>query len=129
MSSKDRSPRLESSQYPSLLVFPYSLFLFLPFFLYFLSGGRTVLAIIHQPRYEIFEQTLDIVILLSRGRIVFSGTPEEANSYFSSLGHVPPETCNPAEFFLEVISVDKSTVEELASNWELSKQQEPEIGT
>ncbi len=78
-------------------------------------SGRTVVTIIHQPRYEIFE-LLDRIFLLSRGSIVFEGVPRQAIQHFQSLGFTPPEYGNPAEFLLDTLSRE-STVDDLISAW------------
>ncbi|KAM3572725.1 hypothetical protein VYU27_005304 [Nannochloropsis oceanica] len=89
-------------------------------------SGRTVVAAIHQPRSSIFD-LLDMLVLVSEGRIVYSGKAREAVAYFSSQGLTcPPQFC-PSDFFLDVISMDyrsptlekatRSRIEHLDRTW------------
>lgn len=49
------------------------------------SRGTTVLCSLHQPRPQVV-RLLDKIILLSRGRVAFSGAPSEAEAFFASAG-------------------------------------------
>ena len=53
----------------------------------------------------------DDLILLSEGRMLYSGPADQALSYFGQLGHQCPQHYNPAEFLADIISVDASTPE------------------
>ena len=72
--------------------------------------GHTVISSIHQPRSSIFAM-FDDLILLSEGRMLYSGPADQALSYFEQLGHRCPQHYNPAEFLADIISVDASTPE------------------
>ena len=50
---------------------------------------------------EIYAQFSKLMIL-ARGRTVYSGGAEEAVPYFSGLGYELPAFTNPADFFLHV---------------------------
>ena len=65
---------------------------------------------IHQPRSSIFAM-FDDLILLSEGRMLYSGPADQALPYFEQLGHHCPQHYNPAEFLADIISVDASTPE------------------
>jgi len=66
---------------------------FVPIFIsvqqFLCSRGRTVVVSIHQPRYDVFA-LLDDVILLARGRLVWSGNSADMLKHFSALGHPCP---------------------------------------
>jgi len=62
---------------------------------------------IHQPRYDVFA-LLDDVILLSRGRLVWSGSSEAMLKHFATMGHPCPPLTNPADFILDISSIDVS---------------------
>jgi ABC-type multidrug transport system ATPase subunit len=66
--------------------------------------GLTVVTVIHQPRYEIFTQFDDVLLLGKGGRTVYLGPTNCALGYFEDLGFECPEHANPADFFLDVIS-------------------------
>lgn len=68
--------------------------------------GRTVLVSIHQPRSSIFSLFTGIY-LLSQGSPVYAGSPEQAIDYFSNLGHQLPPKFNPADFMIDLVSVDQ----------------------
>jgi energy-coupling factor transporter ATP-binding protein EcfA2/ABC-type multidrug transport system permease subunit len=69
------------------------------------SNGRTIVCTIHQPRSSIFN-LFDKLLLLSEGRTVFFGDAQDAVPYFQSLQYPTPDGYNPADFFLDLISVD-----------------------
>jgi hypothetical protein len=61
---------------------------------------------LHQPRSSIWRM-LDFVILMAPGgRICYSGSTHDALPYFSLLGYNCPEETNPAEFLLDLVSID-----------------------
>ena len=68
---------------------------------------RTVLLTIHQPRYDIFAE-LDDVVLLSRGDLVWSGPVADMLRHFDRMGHPCPSLVNPADFILDLSSIDVS---------------------
>lgn len=72
------------------------------------KSRRTVVMSIHQPRYDVFA-LIDDVILLSRGRQVWSGPSGAMLRHFESLNHPCPVLTNPADFILDISSVDVST--------------------
>ncbi|KAJ3061204.1 hypothetical protein HDU98_002869, partial [Podochytrium sp. JEL0797] len=70
------------------------------------AEGRTVICTVHQPRSDIFP-LLDRVLLLARGgRVVYQGPGSAVVPYFSGLGHELPFLTNPADFALDLASVD-----------------------
>ena len=70
--------------------------------------GRSVILSIHQPRSDVFA-LLDDVVLLSRGRLVWSGPSDKMLEHFLSRGLECPSLTNPAEFILDISSVDVSS--------------------
>jgi ABC-type multidrug transport system ATPase subunit len=69
-------------------------------------SGLTVAAVIHQPRYEIFEMFDDVLILGKGGQTVFQGAVDECVPYFQSLGYEAPAHGNPADFVMDAVSGD-----------------------
>lgn len=62
---------------------------------------------LHQPRSSIFNDYLDDVLLLAPGgRLCYAGTTAGALAYFAGLGHPVPPATNPAEFLVDLVSVD-----------------------
>jgi ABC-type multidrug transport system ATPase subunit len=69
--------------------------------------GLTVVTVIHQPRYSIFSQFDQVLLLGVGGRTVFSGPAANALPYFTSLGFRIDLTDNPADYFMDVISGER----------------------
>lgn len=65
---------------------------------------------VHQPRSEIWQQ-FDNVILLTKGKPAYAGTANECLDYFQGLGHEMPPFTNPAEYLIDVVSVDNRSEE------------------
>lgn len=89
--------------------------------------GHLVISVIHQPRSSIFAM-FDILMILSEGKVIYYGPAEAALHYFHSMGHICPSHFNPADFFLDTVSLDtrtveaekatKSTIKVFAEHWE-----------
>ncbi|XP_035176058.1 ATP-binding cassette sub-family G member 8 [Oxyura jamaicensis] len=73
-------------------------------------GNRLVLLSLHQPRSDIF-QLFDLVLLMSSGVTVYSGTAKDMVQYFTELGYPCPRYSNPADFYVDLTSIDKQTAE------------------
>jgi ABC-type multidrug transport system ATPase subunit len=71
---------------------------------------KLVICSIHMPRETILN-LFDNIILMSQGTIVWFGPADAAVTHFASLGFQCPPNTNPADFFLDIISVDKRTPE------------------
>ncbi|KAJ3203451.1 ATP-binding cassette sub- G member 2 [Dinochytrium kinnereticum] len=77
-----------------------------------ISSGRIVIATIHQPSFQLLS-LFHTVILLSGGSVVYMGSPLTAVDYFSSLGYpLTDPTQNPADFFMDILTIDSSKSEE-----------------
>ena len=63
--------------------------------------GKLVLASLHQPRQLVYE-TLDQLLLLRKGELIYGGLRRHAVPYFEQLGFPLPPNGNPADFFIEV---------------------------
>uniref|UniRef100_A0A672JSU7 ATP-binding cassette sub-family G member 8 n=1 Tax=Salarias fasciatus TaxID=181472 RepID=A0A672JSU7_SALFA len=73
-------------------------------------GNRLVLLSVHQPRSDIF-QLFDLVVLLSSGSAVYCGPARDMVQYFTALGHPCPRYCNPSDFYVDLISIDRRSPE------------------
>ena len=65
--------------------------------------GRTIIMVIHQPRYSIFASMDNVIFLGPGGRCVYSGSPLDANDYFEMLGFYAAPNINLADYFMDVI--------------------------
>ncbi|KAH3671245.1 hypothetical protein OGAPHI_000468 [Ogataea philodendri] len=90
--------------------------------------NKTIILSIHQPRADIF-RLFDQVFILSKGRMCYGDTYSRMFDHFASLGYPIPETVNPADFLIDLTSVDTRSpkqeeeslqrVTKIAHNWEL----------
>ena len=71
------------------------------------SEGLITIYTIHQPSTSIYN-TFDRIMLLTDGRIAYSGTRENVLPYFSSINLPVPSQTNPAEFMLDLVNKDFS---------------------
>ncbi|KAF2069007.1 hypothetical protein CYY_009676 [Polysphondylium violaceum] len=81
--------------------------------------GVTVVCSIHQPRPEIWS-LFNKVMLVLKGKLVFSGTDAQLNSYFEDLGYPCPHNTNPADFYLDsaVELADSPRYDEVCEKWQ-----------
>ncbi|XP_074844497.1 ATP-binding cassette sub-family G member 8 [Carettochelys insculpta] len=73
-------------------------------------GNRLVLLSIHQPRSDIF-QLFDLVLLMTSGTTIYSGTAHDMVQYFTEIGYPCPKYSNPADFYVDLSSIDKRSKE------------------
>lgn len=72
--------------------------------------GNTVIASIHQPRSSIVKM-FDDVTLISEGKVIYTGEAQTMSTYFKKLGYPCPNNVNPAEFYIDLVSIDYSSEE------------------
>ncbi|XP_062824837.1 ATP-binding cassette sub-family G member 8 [Anolis carolinensis] len=73
-------------------------------------GNRLVLMSVHQPRSDIF-QLFDLVLLMTSGITVYSGAAQDMVQYFTRMGYPCPTYSNPADFYVDLTSIDRHTEE------------------
>jgi len=66
--------------------------------------GVNVIAVLHQPSYEIYKKFDDVMLLCPGGMTVYHGPSVDALAYFQGLGFKLPSLMNPADFFMDVIA-------------------------
>jgi ABC-type multidrug transport system ATPase subunit len=66
--------------------------------------GTTVVTVIHQPRYSIFEMFDNVLLLGKGGQVAFQGKPKLVVPYFQDLGFKLPFGENPADWMLDITS-------------------------
>ncbi|KAJ1568493.1 ATP-binding cassette sub- G member 2 [Cladochytrium tenue] len=74
-------------------------------------SGRIVVATIHQPSWALLS-LFDKVVFLAAGGVAYFGPPRAAARHFARLGHKVPANQNPADFFMDLLTVDHSKTEE-----------------
>eukprot|EP00457_Paulinella_chromatophora_P003788 gb/GEZN01003796.1/.p1 GENE.gb/GEZN01003796.1/~~gb/GEZN01003796.1/.p1 ORF type:complete len:650 (-),score=75.04 gb/GEZN01003796.1/:106-2055(-) len=72
--------------------------------------GATVIVTLHQPRVSIYQE-IDHLLLLSPGGVpVFSGPTAELAPYLTKLNYPVPQHSNPADFALDLISMQEGDI-------------------
>ncbi|KAK5253361.1 hypothetical protein LTR40_011136, partial [Exophiala xenobiotica] len=66
--------------------------------------GRTIIFSIHQPRSDMFKQFGGVLLLAKGGDVVYAGKVVDMLPHFAQLGHSCPESANPADFALDLVS-------------------------
>jgi ABC-type multidrug transport system ATPase subunit len=77
--------------------------------------GNTVVAVLHQPRIEIFSK-LDDILLVSAGKISYCGPAPNCQGYFESLGYTFPPFANPADVLMDILSANEK-IDTLGGQW------------
>lgn len=89
--------------------------------------GRTLILTIHQSRSDTFKHFGSVLLLARGGFPVYAGKGSDMISHFNNLGHPCPTTTNPADFALDLITIDlqqsrreeatRSRVRDLINSW------------
>lgn len=89
--------------------------------------GRTLILTIHQSRSDLFKHFGNVLLLARGGSPVYAGRGSDMLPYFADLGFPCPTTTNPADFALDLITIDlqqasreeatRSKVRKLITSW------------
>ncbi|KAJ1077992.1 hypothetical protein K5549_011319 [Capra hircus] len=74
-------------------------------------GNRLVLISIHQPRSDIFG-LFDLVLLMTSGTTIYLGAAQHMVQYFTAVGHPCPQYSNPADYYVDLTSIDRRSKEQ-----------------
>ncbi|KAI9335103.1 P-loop containing nucleoside triphosphate hydrolase protein [Obelidium mucronatum] len=66
--------------------------------------GLTIVAVIHQPRVEIFESFDDVLMIAPGGRTAYFGPVSGAKPYFESLGFLFGPASNDADTLMDILA-------------------------
>ncbi|KAH8174936.1 ABC transporter domain-containing protein [Sarocladium implicatum] len=90
--------------------------------------GRTLILTIHQARSDLFKHFGNVLLLARGGSPVYAGAAAEMLGYLGHLGHDCPRHTNPADFALDMITIDlqqeqreaesRERVRKLIDHWE-----------
>ena len=93
--------------------------------------GRTVILTIHQPRSDLFDHFGNVLLLARGGSPVYAGKGSGMLGYFETLGFSCGQDMNPADFALDMITVDiqhatketasKERVQGLIDTWNIKQ--------
>ena len=67
---------------------------------------------LHQPQSSIFKMLDSLILLGPGGHVCYHGKASEAVPYFARSGFPCPEQTNPAEFLLDLVSVDSEDADQ-----------------
>jgi ABC-type multidrug transport system ATPase subunit len=68
--------------------------------------GRTLIVTIHQPRSDLFGRFGNILLLARGGHPIYAGPASNMLSHLTAQGYECPKHVNPADFALDLITVD-----------------------
>ncbi|SPO07611.1 related to A.gambiae ATP-binding-cassette protein [Cephalotrichum gorgonifer] len=102
------------------------------------AEGRTVILTIHQARSDLFKHFGNVLLLARGGHCVYTGKAAEMLGYFRGHGYECPRHANPADFVMDLISVDlreegreresREKVTKLIAAWKEAEGNVPEAG-
>nr|XP_020144180.1 ATP-binding cassette sub-family G member 8 isoform X2 [Microcebus murinus] len=75
------------------------------------KGNRLVLLSLHQPRSDIF-RLFDLVLLMTSGTTIYLGAAQHMVEYFTAIGYPCPRYSNPADFYVDLTSIDRRSKEQ-----------------
>ncbi|XP_047379409.1 ATP-binding cassette sub-family G member 8 [Sciurus carolinensis] len=75
------------------------------------KGNRLVLISLHQPRSDIFK-LFDLVLLMTSGTTIYLGAAQHMVQYFTAIGYPCPRYSNPADFYVDLTSIDRHSREQ-----------------
>ncbi|XP_069881595.1 ATP-binding cassette sub-family G member 8 isoform X1 [Dipodomys merriami] len=81
------------------------------------KGNRLVLISVHQPRSDIF-RLFDLVLLMTSGTTVYLGPAQHMIQYFTAIGYPCPRYSNPADFYVDLTSIDRHSREQEVATME-----------
>ncbi|KAK2841573.1 hypothetical protein FQN49_006125 [Arthroderma sp. PD_2] len=97
------------------------------------AEDRTLILTIHQSRSDLFQYFSNILLIARGGYPVYAGNGRDMLPHFKSLGYECPQTTNPTDFALDLITVDlqaktreavtRAKVQSLIDNWEIRPQE------
>ncbi|PNY25851.1 ABC transporter ATP-binding protein/permease [Tolypocladium capitatum] len=70
------------------------------------NEGRTLILTIHQARSDLFRHFGSVLLLARGGSPVYAGSAKEMLGYFGRHGYDCPQHTNPADFALDMITID-----------------------
>ncbi|XP_046281009.1 ATP-binding cassette sub-family G member 8 isoform X1 [Marmota monax] len=75
------------------------------------KGNRLVLISLHQPRSDIFK-LFDLVLLMTSGTTIYLGAAQHMVQYFTAIGYPCPRYSNPADFYVDLTSINRCSREQ-----------------
>eukprot|EP00762_Andalucia_godoyi_P002170 ANDGO_02633.mRNA.1 Putative white-brown complex homolog protein 30 len=73
------------------------------------NQGVNVVAVIHQPRNEIFSMFDQLILLAPGGRVAYAGPPQAIKEYLAGFGYICPLTTNVPDYMMDVVAGKATT--------------------
>lgn len=83
------------------------------------KSGITVITVIHQPRYEIFEMFEQLLLLGKGGKTAYLGPVNNVRQYFESMGFVFPPQVNVADYLMDITAGNALPTGDITSHFTL----------
>ena len=89
--------------------------------------SMTIVAVVHQPRIEIFDIFDDLLLLVPGGQTAYFGKRDQAIRYFENLGYIFRLGSNPADVMMDILAGkgvhqnEALTPKELVEKWDNHK--------
>lgn len=103
------------------------------------NEGRTLVLTIHQSRSDLFTHFGNVLLLARGGEPCYAGPGTAMLPHFSSLGYPCPTSTNPADFALDLITVDlqashkeassRHRVQTLIQSWQAKHSKKGHVST
>lgn len=82
-----------------------------------LTKNLSIVLTLHQPRTSIWDLLDNVMILTPTGYCVYHGQRSEVLQYFDDIGYKCPINTNPAEFLIDLVSVNTTNRESIACSY------------
>lgn len=99
------------------------------------NEGRTLILTIHQARSDLFKHFGNVLLLARGGYPAYAGGAKNMLGYFGALGYQCPQHTNPADYALDLITIDlqeecreaesREKVKKLVESWQDHLQKLP----
>jgi ABC-type multidrug transport system ATPase subunit len=86
------------------------------------NEGRTLILTIHQARSDLFKHFGNVLLLARGGYPAYAGGAKEMLGYLGALGYQCPQHTNPADYALDLITIDLQEEKREAESREKVKQ-------
>mmetsp|Transcript_5940 Transcript_5940/g.11660 ORF Transcript_5940/g.11660 Transcript_5940/m.11660 type:complete len:178 (-) Transcript_5940:153-686(-) len=80
------------------------------------APNRRCILTVHQPSSFTWEM-IDHVILLSKGKVIYSGPRDQIERFFEENGAPTPTHWNPADFYLSVVNDEFKSLDMSVDEW------------
>lgn len=88
-----------------------------------LETNTIVILTIHQPPFEVISM-VNKLLILARGQVMYNASPNDLDSYLTSLGHPTPTHANPVDNAIDLVSTEFFSQEGISATDHLEKMRQ-----